>query len=218
MTLHYRHTWYAGWMALAVSVLLLASQPDPGPGLFACTGLSASGLCLLTGLRGLLHESSLRWPFRTWLERAETWYPMALISFQNYFVTLALLPLWYATEDLGFPATPTLHTLLVLLFVLAPVRRIFQGTHTLTSSVRREVIMEFLRYTYVCVIALFVTLLMARLGSPAGRQPGTEPSAGAIFLWLPCTLIHIGCFVLFVDHLVRKLPPAPVMESKDTLE
>lgn len=218
MNIHYRHTWYAGWMALGVSALLAMARPDPGPGLVACAGLSAAGLLLLAGLRGLMTEPHVHWPFHRWTPHADRWFPMALIALQNYFITLALLPLWFATEDLGFPATRTLHILLLLLFMLAPLRRILQGTHPLETSVTREVIMEFLRYTYVCLIALFVTLLMSRMNVPADDQPGTEPSAGAIFLWLPCILINLGCFVLFVDHLVRKLPPPPVTETKDTLD
>ncbi len=218
MTIHYRHTWYAGWMALGVSALLATARPHPGPGLVSCAGLSASGLLLLAGLRGLLTEPRLRWPFHRWAPHADRWFPIALIALQNFFITLALLPLWFATADLGFPATPVMHILLLLLFVLAPLRRILQGTHPLEPTVPREVIMEFLRYTYVCVIALFVTLLISHMNNPASDQAAAEPSVGAIFLWLPCILINLGCFVLFVDHLVRKLPPPPAPETKDTLD
>ena len=218
MTIHFRHTWYAGWMALGVSALLATARPDPGPGLVACAGLSAAGLFLAAGLRGLLSEPQLHWPFQRWIPHADRWFPIVLISLQNYFITLALLPLWFATADLGFPATPALHILLLLLFMLAPLRRILQGTNPPEPTVAREVFTEFLRYFYVCVIALFVTLLISRMNAPAQDQPAAEPSVGAIFLWLPCILINLGSFVLFVDHLVRKLPPPPAPETKDTLD
>jgi hypothetical protein len=119
--------------------------------------------------------------------------------------------------ELGFPATPFMHVVLMLLLGLAPLRRILEGTHTESASAAREIVMEGLRYTYYSLLAILLTTCVARQGqTPGGSE--TAPSPGSIFLWMPCVLIVLTCFVLFLDHILRKMPPREEIVVKDTLE
>lgn len=217
MAIHYQRTFYAGMVALGVNVLLATARPDPGPGLVAGLGLSGAGLLSLAGLRGLLHESRLTGPGHNLKTRADAWFPAALILHQNYFIALILLPLWWATAELGFPASPFMHVVLLLLLGLAPWRRILEGTHTEAASAGREILMEGLRYTYYSLLAILITTCIARQGQ-TDHQSTPPPATGSIFLWLPCVLIVLTCFILFLDHILRKMPPREEVVAKDTLE
>lgn len=215
---HYRRTATSGLVALGIVLLLAGSQPNPGPSLVACGGWSAGGLLVLFGLRGLPRERRLRSLTQAWIPRLDQWFPATLVFLQNLFIALTLLPLWMATVNLGFPATPLLHGLLIGLLALAPVHRILQGTHTTTASAGREIVVELVRYTYVCWFTLFLTALMHRLMTPPGGPSHQPWSAGVIFLWLPCVLVMLGSLVLFLDHLVRKMPAPQAPAETDTLD
>ena len=217
MAVHFQRTLYAGLVALGVTLLLTTARPDPGPGLVSGLGLSAAGLLSLTGLRSLLRETRLSRSGQRLKAHAESWFPAALILHQNFFIALILLPLWWATAELGFPATPFMHTLLMLLLGLAPLRRILEGTHTETASAGREILMEGLRYIFYSLLAILLTTCVARQGQTPG-EVAPAPSPGAIFLWMPCVLIVLTCFVLFLDHILRKMPPREEIVVKDTLE
>lgn len=218
LPVHYRRTLTAGALAIGISALLALTQPDLGPALVASIGLATAGLLLLAGYRGLLREPA-PWAVLAWMaRRADRWFPATMVVAQNLFIAMTLLPLWWAIAKLGFSAGPALNVLLIILLVLAPLRRILQGTHTAEASAARDVLVEFLRYTFICLLVVFITLLASRVMAPPGTGGGDPASQVALFLWVPCVLVMLGCIVLFLDHLVRKLPTAPAPEVKDTLD
>lgn len=217
MAVHFQRTLYAGLVALGVNLLLTAARPDPGPGLVACLGLSVAALLSLCGLRDLLRETRLSQPCRLLKSRADAWFPATLVLHQNFFIALILLPLWWATADLGFPASPFTNALIFFLLGISPLRRILEGTHTDLSSAGREILMEGLRYLFVAALTILLTTWLAQMGQAPGAT-GQAPSPGAIILWMPCVLIVLTCFVLFLDHILRKMPPREEIVVKDTLE
>lgn len=217
MTTHFQRTFYAGVVALGVALLFAAARPDPGPGLVAGMGLAGAGLLSLFGFRTLLKEPQRRAYLQRFQTLSEQWFPVVLILHQNYFIALILTTLWNAVADLGFPFTPFMTTLLYLLLVLAPLRRILEGTHDEASSSGREILMEGLRYTYYSLLAILLTTCVARRGYTAD-EAAAAPSPGSIFLWMPCILIVLTCFILFLDHILRKMPPRAEAEAKDTLD
>ncbi len=218
MKIHYRRTWIAGLLPLGIALLMALGQPAPGPGWYAVNGLALAGLLLLSGMHGLPSEPH---PSRLsrWLgHRVDQWFPATLIILQSYFIALTVLLLWFATTDLGFPAAPLHHALLIFLLALSPLRRVLDGTQRSDSSPFRELVVEFLRFLNAAVVAIFFAALFTRLMIPPSAQLTEGLPAGLVLVWVPAVLVVITCVILMIDHVLRKMPAPPAASVKDTLD
>ena len=101
---------------------------------------------------------------------------------------------------------------------MAPLRRILFGSLPIYPPPHLEILVEFVRYSSAALGAIFTALLASRLMFPPGeKMTGTLP-AGLVILWMAAVLINIGCLILFIDHVLRKMEPALPDEKKDVLE
>ena len=219
MRIHFQRALVAGLLPIGIALLLAGSRPQPGPGLLASAGLAAAGVLILLGARGLHKEATLCRPARWLVRTSDRWYPPTLIIAQNFFIALMVLQLWFAMAELGLPTTVWLNLQLLVLLVLAPARRILLGSVPLQPSPRREIVAEFIRYTFIALIALFAATFTTRLMFPPGSSPLTGPlPPGLIIVWMAAELVNLGCLILFLDHVLRKMAPAGAEEHKDALD
>lgn len=218
--------YYAKTLGMGVVSLFLAiwfgyaHRPLTGPGIYASAGFSAAGLLIVWGLRNL-HRAKLRSRWATWLkERSKQKFPVILIFSQGWFLLLTAMLIWFTIVELGFIANTLQHALLFLVLLLIPVRRILAGTDSHSISPRRELTARGLTYLNVMVITLFIASAVSNTILPE-QQAGVfanEAPLGAILVWLSAVLILLTCFVLFLDHIVRKMPTSPKSEEQDTLD
>lgn len=218
LRIHFRRTLVAGVLPLLMAVLLATSQARPGPGHYAGGGLALAGLLLLFGLRDLHRVPPLSRAARWLVQRSDRWFPAALLMLQNFFIALCVLQLWFASTALGVPVTLLQHALLVTILLLSPLRRILHGTYPPQPSPRRELAVEFLRYLNASVVALFLASLCTRLMVPPGDRMSQGLPPGVILTWMPAVLVILGSVILFIDHVLRKMPPAPPTTEKDALD
>lgn len=218
MKVHFRRTLLTGVVPIGIALLLGSSRPAPGPGLFASAGIAAAGLLMVLGLHGLHREESLARPSRWLVKNSDRWYPALLIILQNLFISLTVLLLWFATADLGFPATPLLHAQLMVLLGLSPVRRVLHGTYPPDPSAWRELLVEFLRYVHASLVASFLASLLTRLMIPPGERLEQGLPPGLIFIWVPAVLVIITSIILFIDHVLRKMPAPINPGERDVLD
>lgn len=218
---YFRRTAWIGGVALGLCIWMGAAHyPSIGPGLYANAGFSAGGLLLLWGMRALHlppYAPKTRWG--AWLaRRGNDWFPAFLIGLQGWFVLLMALLIWFSIAELGFAAHTAHHLTLLGILLLAPVRRILRGSQPPHPSPRRELLSEGLGYLNAILITLFAAFVGSTASLPPGEPLTGELPLGIILLWLAAVLIVMTCIVLFIDHIVRKMPPAAIPEKKDTLE
>lgn len=218
MKVHFRRTLLSGVVPIGIAILLGSSRPTPGPGLFASAGVAAAGLLMLFGLHGLHREEHLARISRWLVKYTDRWFPALLIILQNLFIALTVLLLWFATAELGFPATPLLHVQLVVLLGLAPLRRVLHGTYPANPPPWRELLVELLRYLHASLVASFVASLLTRLMIPPGERLEQGLPPGLILIWVPAVLVIITSIILFIDHVLRKMPAPIHSEEKDALD
>ncbi len=218
MRVHFRRTLVTGLLPVGIALFMAASPKALGPGWYSTVGLAAAGLLLLTGLRGLHTESRLTRSARWLVQHTEGWYAALLVMLQNYFVAILVLLLWFAIADLDFPATPLQNVLLLALLLLAPVRRILDGTYTPNPGPLREILMESLRYLNASLIAVFVASTLSTIMMPPGDNFANGLPPTLVLVWLPAVLVVLGSGVLLIDHILRKMPAPPPTLLKDTLD
>ena len=218
MKIHFRRTLLAGVVPVGIALLLAYSRPAPGPGLVASAGVAAAGLLMLFGFHGLHREPHLTRLSRWLVNNTDRWFPALLIILQNLFIALTVLLLWFATTELGFPATPLLHAQLVVLLALSPLRRVLHGTYPADPPPWRELLVELLRYLHASLVASFVASLLTRLMIPPGERLEQGLPPGLIFIWVPAVLVVITSVILFIDHVLRKMPAPIHTGEKDALD
>lgn len=217
--------YYAKTLGMGVVALLLAvwfgsaHLPQIGPGIYASAGFSAAGLLLLWGLRNM-HRSKIRSRWAHWLRaHTEASFPAILILFQGWFLLLIAMLIWFTIADLGFAANTLQNVLLLVILLFIPVRRILAGTASQHPSPRRELTTQGLTYLNVAIVTLFLAAAISGTMLPPQEQVfSSEIPMGAIIIWLSATLVILTCLILFLDHIVRKMPPAPKQEEQDTLD
>ncbi|MCO5045259.1 MAG: hypothetical protein J5I99_10710 [Verrucomicrobia bacterium] len=215
---YYRRTLAMGAVALGLAIWMGSAQmPMPGPGLFANAGFSAAGIFLLWALRNL-HTTPprSRWGQRV-RARSENQFPAIVICLQGWFILLIALLIWFTVAELGFAANGFQHTLLIGILLLAPVRRILDGTEPPRPSPRRDLIRETLAYLNVCLITLFIAAVLTTAMLPPDAPATSELPFAVMFIWVVVTLILLTCAILLLDHIVRKMPPTVRSEEQDTL-
>lgn len=217
--------YYAKTLGMGVVALLLAiwfgvaHRPLTGPGIYASAGFSAAGLLILWGLRNI-QRGKLHTRWGNWLKaRTEQTFPAILILSQGWFLLLIAMLIWFTIVELGFAANTLQHALLLLILLFIPVRRILAGTESQHPSPRRELTTQGLTYLNVAIITLFLAAATSSTMLPQQEQVfSSEIPMGAILIWLGAILIILTCVVLFLDHIVRKMPTTPKPEEQDTLD
>lgn len=216
---HFRRTVVTGLVPVVLAVILWYSRfPHGGPGLYSVAGLGAAGLLMLAGVRMAHEEPNIGRLARALVSRSDTWYPAYVLATQNLFIALTALLLWFTICDLGFAASWMQHSLLVLLLLLSPVRRIMAGTEPAHPGPWRELLSEGLRYVNACTVAFFAAGCLTVVIIPPDEPLTRSLPAGVVLAWLPAVLVAIGSVILFIDHLLRKMPAPPPPEEKDELE
>ncbi|HMP75667.1 MAG TPA: hypothetical protein PKE12_05150 [Kiritimatiellia bacterium] len=216
---YYRRTLAIGAVPLALSIWLAVTQfPLIGPGLYANAGLSLAGLLLLWSVRAMQREPPRSVWGRGIMNHIDALYPALLVSLQGWFVMLSALLIWFTVTELGFPANAFHHGLLVGILLLSPVRRVLRGTEPPHPSPRRELLMEGLGNLNAILITLFVTAIMTTSNLPPGVPLTGEIPPLLLFTWMGAVLVVLTCVILFLDHIVRKMPPTIREEQKDTLD
>lgn len=196
----------------------LSRFPRTGPGLYAVLGLSIGALLMLGGAWRLHGERN---PSRIshWLvRRSDRWFPPFVLLSQNFFVGLTVMMLWLTICELGFAASWLQHALLLTLLVLSPARRILAGTEPVHPSALRELATESLGYFNAMVFVVFLASTISRAMLPPGQPITGSVPMSVVIVWLPAVLVIIGCVILFIDHIVRKMPQPSPTEEKDALD
>ncbi len=216
---HYRRTLAIGAVPMVLSVWLAFSHaPRVGPGLWAAAGFSLSGLLSLWSLKRMLAVPP-RARLAGWYARnAQSLYPAALIVTQGWFVLLSTCLIWFTFIGLGYTVTPAHHILLGGVLLFAPIRRILRGTEPMHPSPLRELMTEGLDYLNACVFTLFVAAFASLFILPPGTLITHEVPLGLILVWFVATIVILTCIILFLDHIVRKMPGPPATERVDSLD
>lgn len=216
---HFRRSLATGVVPAALSLWIgLSRLPHVGPGLCAALGLSVAGLLMLWAARELHRERQVS-QLSGWLVYwSDRWFPAFVLLCQNFFVSITVMLLWFTICDLGLNASWLQHVLLLTLLALSPLRRILDGTEPTHPSPLRELFTESLGYLNTMVLVVFVADTISRALLPPDKPLTEAPPLGAVMVWVPAVLIIIGCVILFIDHILRKMPqPAPT-EEKDRLD
>lgn len=216
---HYRRTLIIGLVPFLLSLWLAKSHfPQIGPGLWATAGFSLSGLLALWSLKGMIdyppHSRVAIW----YAKNAQDLFPATLIVMQGWFVLITACLIWFSFAELGYGATVFHHILLLGILLLAPIRRILRGTEPQHPSPRRELLTEGIDYLNVCMFTLFIAACMSLFILPPGTLITHEVPLGLILVWFIATMVVLTCVVLFVDHIVRKMPPPPEAERPDSID
>jgi hypothetical protein len=216
---YYRRTLVIGLVPLGLSIWLGTTHyPLVGPGIFANAGFSFAGLLLLCSVRAMLRvPPRSRWAQRL-MARIDTVFPALLVSLQGWFVMLSALLLWFTVRELGYPANLFHDAVLISILLLAPVRRILRGTEPQNPPPRRELLSEGLGNLNVILITLFAAAIMTTSSLPPGQPLTGEIPSIVLFTWMASVLVVLTCVILFLDHIVRKMPPTVHVEEKDSLD
>lgn len=206
------------WIPIVTAVVLAVSVPPPRPVHYAVTGLGLAGLLILAALRRMETERNPGPLARSLNRNRDAWFPAIMVLGQNYFVSLTIALLWTTMVGLGFSAGPLQHALLAAVLVVSPFRRLLFGTYPPHPGPLREISVEFVRYTFVCLLTLFIASLGARMALPPDARLTQTLPAPFIILWIAASLVCITCAVLFIDHLLRKMPSPTAGQPKDVLE
>ncbi len=215
---YYRRTLAVGAVPLLLAVWLgTAYFPRIGPGLYANAGLSLAGLLLLWSVRDMQARPPVsRWG--RWIaQRMDSIFPALLIGLQGWFVLLAAVLIWNTVSELGFTAGRMNTVALMGILLLAPIRRILAGTELQNPPPLRELFTEALGYLNAILVTLFIAGFLTALDQSQGTRTG-EPPMGIIIVWMFATLVILTCIILFLDHIVRKMPPMHREEEIDTLD
>lgn len=216
---HYRRTLATGVVPVVLAMILWYSRfPQGGPGLYSAAGLGLGGLLMLMGVRRAHEEPAAGAFARALVRHSDVWYPAYLLASQNFFIALTALLLWFTICDLGFAASWVQHALLVLLLALSPIRRILDGTEPTHPGPWRELLSEGLRHLNACTVAIFAAGCVSIVILPPDQPLTRSLPAGVVLAWMPAALVVIGSVILFIDHLLRKMPAPPPAEAKDELE
>jgi hypothetical protein len=215
----YRLTLAVGAVPLLLALWLgTAYYPRIGPGIYANAGLSLAGLLLLWSVREMqFYPPTSRWG--RWIaQHMDDLFPALLIGLQGGFIVLAALLIWNTLPDLGFSPGRMSSIALFGILLLSPVRRILAGTAPAAPSAPRELITESLGYLSAIFATLFIAGFLTQLVPPP-EDPESEPfPMGTIIIWVLATLAVLTCVILFIDHVVRKMPPARRDDKIDTLD
>lgn len=214
---YYRRTLVVGTVPLALALwLAYVHFPRIGPGLFANAGLSLAGLMTLWSVR----EMQTRAPGTRWgrwiASRMHDLFPALLIGLQGWFVLLTALLMWFTVAELGFPGGIFSGINLFGILLLAPIRRILAGTEPAHPHPLRELLSEGLGYLNAILVTLFITGVLTAINRPSPTS--TEPPMIIILIWMVAVLTILTCVILFLDHIVRKMPPLQRDEPVDTLD
>lgn len=216
---YFRRTLIIGFVPLGLAVwLAFIHFPSVGPGLFANAGLCTAGLLLLWAARAM-HRVPPRaaWGGRL-AARGDALIPALLIGTQGWFVLLTAMLIWFTIIELGVNANPVQHILLVATLVLIPSRRIVDGTTPQQASPWRELFSEGLGYAHVCCATLFLATVFSTAILPPDKPLTDKLPPGVVIVWMAAVLTLLTCLILFLDHIVRKMPSTPQTEARDTLD
>lgn len=214
---YYRRTLAVGAVPLALALALAAAYfPRIGPGLFANAGLTLAGLMTLWSVRDMQTRAPVsRWG-RWIVSRMDDLFPALLIGLQGWFVLMTTVLIWFTVAELGFRGSIFSGCMLFGILLLAPIRRILAGTEPPHPHPLRELLSEGLGHLNTILVTLFVAGSLTSLNRP--DPTNTEPPMMIIVIWLAATLVILTCVILFLDHIVRKMPPIPREEPADTLD
>lgn len=209
-----------GLLPIAVALILFyAHGAKSGPGLWMALGLGV-GLQLMLWSGHALHRSRRG---RSKLgdrlvARSDTWFPSFLIVIQGGFTAIILLTFWFTLQELGYRSMIAQYVLIAALLVLLPVRRIVRLKAAEDPTVANEIIYFTLYYCHWILVTLFIATTIQALVFPDQLVSSSFPT-GMLFIWIPAVLGIIGSAVLFVDHVIRKLPArANTTKEKDKLD
>jgi hypothetical protein len=195
----------------------LAYYPRIGPGIFSNAGLCLSGLLLLWSV----HEMQFQAPTTRWgrwiVQHIDDLFPALLIALQGGFIILAAMLIWFTLPDLGFSPGPMSSISLFGILVLSPIRRILAGTAPPNPTARRELLTEALGYLSTILATLFIAGFLTHMVPPPEDPEAENVPMGTIIIWVLATLTILTCIILFVDHIVRKIPPSRREEKIDSL-
>ncbi len=206
----------AGLIAVALPILLAWGRAL-SPLHLAVNGMATAGLILFAGLHGLHREQHLSRAGQRLVAATDRWYPAALLLLQSLFVSLNVVVLWFTIGEIGFPLTPALHLQLLVLLLLAALRRLLHATMPAQPSPPYELLIEFMRYANASLVAVFFATLLSRVILPPDERLTDSLPAGLVLVWIAASLVVITSLVLFLDFILRKMPAPRQPGVKDVL-
>lgn len=195
------------FLPMAVAVTLIAAHGiRTGPGLWMALGASAA-LALMLWSAYAIHRP---WPGRTRLAcrmaaASDSWFPTFVIFVQGGIAAVTLLMFCFTLVELGYRSAPMQFPLLAALLILLPFRRLSRLRNAEQSTAGRELTALFAQYLHWILLTLFLATTIGNLG-PSGPAASTDESVGGLLIWIPAILVIVSCVVLFIDHVIRKMP------------
>lgn len=217
---HYNRARVIGLIPVGVSLAFLYYAGDfYRPLLFGGLG-TACGLHLMLWSAYEAHFAGRHtgWTHRR-LEDSDAWFPSFLIICQNGFFAITLAVFWFILCRLGFPASLLDQALLAAWVCVWPVLRVLRARlYVDAHNANLETSYEFFRAASVSLVAFLVASLVTDFAlSNAAETPNYDLTWIGMFVWLPATLVAVGCVVMFLDHLIRKRPRRPGKDHPDVL-
>lgn len=213
---HSRLAQRMGWIPAGLTlVLFYAYGAKSGPGLWMALGLSLAFQMMLWSARALPDHPAgrTRWGNRL-AASADAWYPYFLIWIQGAFMALTGVIFWSTLGELGYRGGTAQTALLVGWLLLQPIRRSARLAAAESKTARAEVVYYMAHYLGWSLLTVFIALVVGDVASSGSASP-----LAGLFLWIPVVLIVLTQAILFVDHVVRKLPDAPAARTRrDSLE
>lgn len=208
---HYNRTRLLGLIPVGVSAAFLYFAGDYyGPLLYGSLGCAiAMHLMLWAAYEAHFGGRHTGWTLRK-LERSDDWFPGFMIICQNGFFSITLLIFWFIICRLGFSASMLDHALLGLWVLVWPLLRVLRTRHSANpNNDSLETTYEFFRLLNIIIVAFLIASILTDMLTPGesySRDANTDITVVGIALWMPATLIAVGCVVTFLDYLVRKRP------------
>jgi hypothetical protein len=196
-----------GLLPIAVVLILFyAHGSRSGPGLWMALGFSVTLQLFLWSGSALPRYPKNRSSLGSRLaDSADVWFPYLLILVQGGFVAITALLFWFTIGELGIRSNLLQNILLVIWLVLQPIRRITRIQANQSKAFGDDLLHSLVHYLGWIVLTLFIVVTI-QVSMSANRSLTSDSPFAGLFVWIPATLMVIANIVLFVDHVLRKLP------------
>ena len=190
-----------------ILVLFYAYGAKSGPGLWMGLGVALALQLALWSARSLPRYPEGRTRLGSRFSASiDGWLPPFVILIQAGFLGVTTAVLWFTLIELGFDSSLSQHICIALWVVLQPIRRIAHLRSVEHSHKSDEVVYHLAHYLSHITLTFFIAVTCNNLMIPTQAAPGNSPVA-PLLVWIPAILAIISFAVLFVDHVLRKLPP-----------
>lgn len=195
-------------------LLLIVSAPsDAGPFVWFTLG-TGIGIELILWGAYRLHDviPATRWAGLL-KRRTDAWFPLFLLLTRKLLILVFSVLLWFTLQDMGFPSSPLINILFVLLLIVIPIKGFLLEYNHAAQTPASELLHDGARYLIIMISSIFTATVLTTFGQ-SENTTASEINLAFIFVWLISILVVITCLLLFLSRLPRHRPD-PSAPTKD---